>query len=136
MHRTLITSAVMVVALASCAGATPTKPPSAVGAEEKEFSITMASPQAAAGSVTFNIKNSGTIVHEFVVVRTNLAANVLPVSGAVVSEEGLEVMGEAEDIAVGATVPLVLTLPAAHYVVFCNIEGHYAAGMRADLTVR
>jgi uncharacterized cupredoxin-like copper-binding protein len=75
-------------------------------------------------------------VHEFVVVKTNLAATGLPVQGDAVVEDGLDRIGEQEDIAVGATPSLVLTLPAAHYVVFCNVEGHYAAGMRADLTTK
>lgn len=28
-----------------------------------------------------------------------------------------------------------MSLPAGHYVLLCNLPGHYAGGMRADLTV-
>jgi hypothetical protein len=136
MHWRLVAVGVLVLLLASCTGVAPTKPPNSVPAEEKEFSITLGTRQAATGSVTFKITNSGTVSHEFVVVRTNLAATALPVEAGVVPETALEIMGEIPDVGVGGTVDLVLTLPAAHYVVFCNIEGHYVAGMRADLTVR
>jgi uncharacterized cupredoxin-like copper-binding protein len=30
----------------------------------------------------------------------------------------------------------VTFLPAGHYVLICNIDGHYRAGMHADFTVR
>lgn len=133
MYGKFVAVSVMVLVLASCAAG---KPPSSVSVDLKEFSATLSSTEGAAGSVTFNLKNSGTIVHEFVVVKTNLAANALTVVAGVVPEEGMEVMGEVEDLAVGATAPLVLTLPAGHYVAFCNIEGHYAGGMRSDFTTR
>ena len=30
----------------------------------------------------------------------------------------------------------LVTLAPGHYVVICNLPGHYASGMHADLTVR
>jgi uncharacterized cupredoxin-like copper-binding protein len=135
MRGRFVAVCAVALVLASCASGAA-KPPSTVSAELKEFLITLGSTEAAAGSVTFNLKNAGTIPHEFVVVKTNLAANALPVESGVVPETGLDVIGEQEDIEVGATPTLVLTLPAGHYVVLCNLEGHYAAGMHADLTTR
>jgi uncharacterized cupredoxin-like copper-binding protein len=110
----------------------------AVSAKETEFKIELASSTAPAGSVTFQINNAGTIVHEFVVMKTDLAADKLPVDPGkgVVSEEtpGLSVVDEVEDIAVGASPTLTVDLPASHYVVICNIPGHYTGGMHADFT--
>ncbi|MEA2520042.1 MAG: hypothetical protein QOF49_2122 [Chloroflexota bacterium] len=126
-------------AAASAAGASGAAASGApVSAKESEFKIELASPTAPAGSVTFQITNGGTVPHEFVVMKTDLAADKLPIdaSKGVVSETtaGLTAVDEVEDIAVGATPTLTVDLPAAHYVVICNLPGHYAGGMHADFT--
>lgn len=110
----------------------------AITARESEFKIELGATTAPAGSVTFKITNAGSVVHEFVVLKTDLAADKLPVeaSEGVVSEDtaGLTVVDEVEDIAVGATPSLTVNLPAGHYVVICNLPAHYAGGMHADFT--
>ena len=53
----------------------------------------------------------------------------------VARDRGVTHVDEVEDIAVGATESLTLTLEAGNYVVICNIPGHYLAGMHAALTV-
>jgi uncharacterized cupredoxin-like copper-binding protein len=109
-----------------------------VTAKESEFKIELGATSAAAGSVTFQINNAGTVVHEFVVMKTDLASDKLPIdsSEGVASEEtpGVTAIDEIEDIAVGASPTLTVDLPAGHYVVICNLPAHYAAGMRADFT--
>jgi len=108
-----------------------------IGATEKDFSITLDNSQASTGAITFSIQNVGPSVHEFVVFQTDLAPDKLPVDSGAVDEEGTGVthVDEVEDIAVGATESLTLTLEAGNYVVICNIPGHYLAGMHAALTV-
>lgn len=104
-----------------------------VTAELKEFSINLGRTSASAGQVTFNVSNKGTIVHEFVVIDTDTSAASLPLAAdGTVSEEGLTVVDEIEDIAIGATPALNVDLAAGHYVIICNISGHYAAGMHVD----
>src|SRR3954447_19276176 len=49
------------------AAAAPAATPGRVGVSLKEFSINPTASQAAAGHVTFDVKNSGTVPHEFVV---------------------------------------------------------------------
>ena len=94
---------------------------------------------APAGPVTFHIKNGGTTLHEFVVVRTDLSAGKLPVASSApeVDEdsEDLTSVDEVENIAAGSTADLKVDLPAGHYVVICNVPGHYSAGMHTDFTV-
>lgn len=101
---------------------------------------------APAGSVTFNVTNDGPAdVHEFVVMRTDLAPDALPVDETgTVDEAGegiIEVVGEIEDIAVGDSPSLTVDLEAGSYVLLCNIyseeesEAHYAQGMRVAFTV-
>jgi uncharacterized cupredoxin-like copper-binding protein len=155
----LIVAACSTAASPSPAASTPTAPPVAppsapaasvdapsggsasgnqVTAKESEFKIELGATSAAAGSVTFQINNAGTVVHEFVVMKTDLASDKLPIdsSEGVASEDtpGVTAIDEIEDIAVGASPSLTVDLPAGHYVVICNLPAHYAAGMRADFT--
>jgi uncharacterized cupredoxin-like copper-binding protein len=108
-----------------------------VTATEKDFAIALDSSQAGAGAVTFSITNDGPSVHEFVVFKTDLAPDQLPLANGSVDEEGqgVEHIDEVEDIAVGSTQTLNVNLDAGKYVVICNIAGHYAAGMHAPLTI-
>jgi uncharacterized cupredoxin-like copper-binding protein len=110
-----------------------------VAATESEFKIDLDSTKAAPGSVTFHIKNGGSALHEFVVMRTDLSADKLPLASSApeVDEdsEDLTAVDEVEDIAAGATADLTVDLPAGHYVVICNVPGHYSSGMHTDFTV-
>jgi uncharacterized cupredoxin-like copper-binding protein len=142
----LLISTAIVGIVAACGGAATTATPSAsvassstagaaIAVDLKEWSITPSSRTAKAGDVTFNIKNSGTVVHEFVVVKTDIKADALPVIGQKIDESALTAVDEVEDIAVGATPTLKVTLAAGHYIVLCNIETHYGLGMRSDFDV-
>lgn len=122
------------VALVGCSGA-PARP-SAASADLKEFSITLDQTTLAAGEVTFNVKNNGTVVHEFVVIDTDTPAAQLPQANGEASEDALTVVDEIEDIAVGAAPQLKVNLAAGHYALICNLPGHYVGGMRVDLTVQ
>ena len=85
-------------------------------------------------------------VHEFVVVKTDLAPDALPTTeeGAVDEEgEGVELIGEIEEIPVGETSTTEFDLEPGSYVLFCNlvveeegeVEAHYSEGMRVGFTV-
>jgi uncharacterized cupredoxin-like copper-binding protein len=101
----------------------------------KDFAITLGSSTAPAGEVTFDISNEGPSTHEFVVVNSDLAPDKLPVSDGEVEEDQLDSVGEQEDIAPSTTAELTLNLEPGSYVVFCNVTGHYEAGMHTGLTV-
>lgn len=124
--------AISALVVAACGGAA-TGP---IDAGLKDFSITLSRNTAAPGSVEFVVNNTGAVVHEFVVIDTDTAAGSLPVEGEGVSEDGMAVVDEIEDIAVGATQSLTVNLTAGHYAIICNVEGHYAAGMHADLNIQ
>jgi iron uptake system component EfeO len=149
MHRPLITSAgavVIAVALAACTGSGSSASPSSGGGSGgggttvdvtlTEFKIDISKTDLPAGPVTFNIKNGGTIAHEFVVIDTDTPAASLPVKDSEVNEDGLTVVDEKEDIEPGSTVSLTVDLAAGHYDAICNVEGHYPAGMHVDLNVQ
>ncbi len=116
-----------------------------VGVTLQEFSIATDTGTLGAGDVVFEATNDGPDdVHEFVVFRTDLGAADLPTdeTGAVVETgDGVELIGEIEDIAVGDSQSVTLALEAGNYVFICNIwdeseqESHYQEGMRSTFTV-
>jgi uncharacterized cupredoxin-like copper-binding protein len=93
-----------------------------------------------AGTVRFRIRNQGPTSHEFIVVRTDRAPDKLPLQrdGLTVNEDaqGINLLDEADGLDIDDRRTLVLDLAAGHYVMYCNLEGHYLGGMYAALTVR
>ena len=95
-----------------------------------------------AGKVTFKVKNTGTVAHEMVILKTDFPADALTVAGGKVKEEAVgKVIGEIEEFSPNLEKEITLNLSAGHYVLFCNVlengqtEGHYQKGMRAALSV-
>jgi uncharacterized cupredoxin-like copper-binding protein len=116
-----------------------------VGVTLQEFAVVPAESSIGAGEVTFEVTNEGPDdVHEFVVFKTDLAPDALPTGedGSVdEAGEGLELINEIEDIAVGDAPTLTVSLDAGNYVLICNIydeselEAHYQEGMFVGFTV-
>jgi uncharacterized cupredoxin-like copper-binding protein len=110
-----------------------------IDTNESDFKIDLSATTATPGSVTFHVRNTGAQVHEFVVIKTDTAGDQMPQAsgGTEVEEEstGLTVVDEIEDIAAGASADLDVTLDAGHYVLICNVPGHYQLGMHTDFTV-
>ncbi len=88
---------------------------------------------APAGKVTFSVKNEGEMVHEFVVLKTNVDAGKLPMKNGEASEANA--VGEVADLAAGDSKNLTLNLKAGHYAFICNLPGHYVGGMWAHFHV-
>ena len=103
----------------------------------KDFKILPSSDSAPSGLVTLNVSNAGPTTHEFVVVRTELPDDDLPigVDGLSVDEDGLEPVDEIEGIEDGTSGQVTVRLEPGRYVFFCNFEGHYLAGMNAEIEV-
>ena len=110
----------------------------AVTAGLSEFKIELGATSAPAGSVTFDVTNNGTTDHEFVVFKTDLPADDLPISadGNTVDEEGdgVTAVDEIAEFGPETTKSLTVDLPAGHYVLICNVPTHYTSGMRAEFT--
>ncbi len=116
---------------------TPTS--GAVAAKESEWKIVVSADRHIAGDVTFDLANRGTIPHEFLVVATDKTAKELLATVDAttnrIDEANLDVVDEQPEYGPGTTAELTVTLPIGHYVVMCNIEGHYKNGMYADLNI-
>jgi uncharacterized cupredoxin-like copper-binding protein len=134
----------LVAACSSPAASANTSGP--ISATEKEWEIKLSSNTHAAGAITFNITNNGDKEHEFVVRKTDLKSDALPLNPAgEVSEDAPELTpvgdpSEVAEIKSGSTDrTLTVTLQPGHYVIFCNLHVeellHYQKGMHVDLTV-
>jgi uncharacterized cupredoxin-like copper-binding protein len=126
--------AALVLAGASCSGGSEGD----VNTTLRDFEISIDPSSTDAGDVTFAVTNEGPAMHEFVVVKTDLAEDALPTdeNGDVTEEgTGMEVVDEIEDIAPDADESLTVSLDAGTYVLMCNLPGHYSRGMHTTLTV-
>lgn len=131
-----------VVVLVSAPGCdrAPAPPKADVVVDLKDFEVGLSTARTGSGRVVLDLENSGPTVHELVVARTDLGSGDLPLGadGLSVDEDTrkVRVLGEDESVQLGERHQLDMELAPGHYVLFCNLEGHYLGGMHADLEVR
>lgn len=101
----------------------------------KDFSVTPTPATFPSGDITFAIDNQGPSVHEFVIIRSDVAPDQLPVENGLIPEDKVDVVDEAEDIAPGTDTTLSVSLEPGSYVLVCNLPSHYEQGMHAAFTV-
>lgn len=99
----------------------------------KEWGLSPKPTSAKAGKITFVVKNTGFLKHEFLVLKTNTKANKLPQKGTTAVVSGL--IGKIAQYKGGLTKTLSLTLKPGHYILLCNVPAHYKAGQHVDFTV-
>jgi uncharacterized cupredoxin-like copper-binding protein len=129
----LIALAVLVVA---CAGTAEPAPAGAqVVAELSDNKITVSVPSVKAGKIKVGVRNLGTMEHSFLVLKTDLPHDKLPVDGASgkANEDGK--IGEIASIPAGKSASVPLDLTPGKYVFLCNIASHYQLGMHTGFTV-
>ena len=91
-----------------------------------------------AGKTHFVVTNwSQGIVHEMIVVAVDSPDAPLPYDYETgrMAEDQIKSLGEVSDLRPNATGFLDVDLAPGSYLLICNVPGHYAAGMVADLTV-
>jgi uncharacterized cupredoxin-like copper-binding protein len=118
----------------------PTPSGTPVNVELEDFEVRIDTAVVSAGPVSFRLLGRGPTTHEFIVVRTDRPPDKLPLQGdgLTVNEEapGVELVDEADGLDIDDRQTLDLRLAPGHYVMYCNLEGHYLGGMYAALTVR
>jgi uncharacterized cupredoxin-like copper-binding protein len=128
-----------VLAVSGCAAHASVAQGTRVVVVEHDFRLTPSVRSVPAGMVTFHVVNHGPSTHEFVVDETFYAADDLPLqkNGLQVNEEAttLRTADELGEIRVGTERDLTMRMHEGHYVIFCNLEGHYQGGMRFGFDV-
>ena len=101
--------------------------------------MTVTRKSAPAGVITFRVTNdSKEMVHELVVVRYPAPGKTMPYSDSdmKVNEDAAGHMGEVSELEPGKGGSVSITMKPGHYLLVCNIPGHYKAGMWAEFTVK
>ena len=88
-----------------------------VDLSETEYKITPADPSVKAGTVTFDISNDGSTLHNIEI-------------------EGNGVEEASDDLEAGATGQLTVDLKPGTYEMYCSIDGHKDLGMEGEITVQ
>ena len=125
------------IAVAAGCGSSPARTPSGtrVGITERDFRISLASTHVAAGAVVLRIHNAGPDQHELIMVRSGGSQPTLRRDGLTVDEEALHEVGAVEGVDPHGVGRVRLHLAAGRYELFCNMAGHFMAGMRTELVV-
>ena len=131
MKRLLRLAAIAMLVLSACAqtGSAPSGP-AKVTVTMSEWSVKLSQPSVLAGQVTFVLKNDGKITHELAILQTDLPYDKIPVranDAKKVQEPGM--VGEIEGVDAGNTKEATFDLKPGNYVLICNEEEHYKAGM-------
>ena len=95
------------------ATATAHLPPRTISVEEYEFGFSLSRNTISAGKVTFLMRNTGSLVHNFALVGK--------ASGAFLSP--------------GQTATMTVTLKPGTYIYVCGVKDHAAEGMQGTLVV-
>ena len=124
------------------AGLPATAAPAARASDDvtiRDFSIKASRPNVLSGDVVLHVHNVGPSTHEFNVDRTDLAGDALPLQsdGLTVNEDApsLHRIDSIEQLDLGSRHDLTVKLKPGHYVLWCNLEGHYLGGMHYSLDV-
>lgn len=101
-----------------------------------EFAVVADPKSAQEGDVTFEVDNDGDETHELVVVKTDFDGGDLPAEndGSVdAGADGIDVIGETDEIDSGDSDSRVFNLDAGKYVLLCNLveadHAHFEQGM-------
>lgn len=112
-----------------------------------DFSVHPSISQTTAGTFIFDAANKGINTHELVILRTELKPEALPrkkfkngrgaTTEYLVNEDDarLKTIDEIEEFPAGTRQKKTVFLSSGHYVLFCNIPGHYDKGMYASLHI-
>lgn len=137
--RKLKLVAMLAIAAALVMGCTAAGAPAkggTVNATLTDMKITVDRNSISAGPITFVVKNNGAVVHELVVIQTDVPQDKLAADAdeaGKMDETGN--LGETGDVKAGESKTFTVTLPAGHYVLMCNEVSHYSSGMHMAFTV-
>ena len=135
MRVVLVIATLVAVLIAACGGDDEAQD---VSVSLREWSVTPSLGQVTDGKVKFTVTNDGSIPHEFVVIKSDLPPNGLPVSSGKVIEDEVNLIDEIEAFAAKSTESITLDLSPGKFLLICNlteqvpgqaVTSHYQNGM-------
>jgi uncharacterized cupredoxin-like copper-binding protein len=109
---------------------------------ERDFRISVAGlsvrPRVSSGDLRLMVSNRGPDTHELLVARMQGSRLPLRADGLTVDEDAVKpaTVATLDGGQPGSVRQLRLRLAPGHYVLFCNMAGHYLGGMRTELVVQ
>lgn len=110
-----------------------------VDVREVSFRLHLSRDTVKAGPVTFHVVNGADdMLHEFIIVKTDLEATNLPLDPVTsrVNEDAIEIVTSQDNIEPAQSRDINVNLDEGHYVLICNLPGHYLQGMMIDFNVK
>lgn len=107
-----------------------------LGTKANEYTLAPSVRSIPQGSVTFVVQNRGKLKHEFVVLKTKIAAGKLPMRSGGQQAQETGSLGEIGEFSPGLTKRLTLKVGRGHYVLLCNMLLHYQQGQASDFNVK
>jgi uncharacterized cupredoxin-like copper-binding protein len=105
-----------------------------VHVSERDFRIAVTPNHVPAGDVLIVMRNHGPDTHELIMVRSR-SRLALRRDGLTVDEDALSAVASVEGAGPGHVGQVRLHLAPGRYELFCNMAGHFMAGMHAELVV-
>ena len=118
--------------------ATPEPAVSEVSIELGSYFVTPSVASVPAGTVNFTVNNPDTRAHVFIVIKTDLAPDMLVMAGTAADPAASgTVLGTImrDRLGAGASASISFELDAGSYVLICNRGSHYSRGMTVAFTV-
>jgi uncharacterized cupredoxin-like copper-binding protein len=134
----LIALIVFCTSACSAGGRTGAPPHTLVRVTERDFHIAATPNHVAAGDIRLVLRNEGPDTHELILVRSRSRSRLpLRPDGLTVDEEGLSALTVAslDGTHPGGERRVDLHLARGRYELFCNMAGHFMAGMHTELVV-
>ncbi len=128
----IVVAMLATLALAACAGSGSGGGGATLDVTLNEFSFTPNTWTVSAGQqVTVTLKNSGTVTHDWTIMKT-------PISGSFTDADKANEFWASPMVSAGQTQTATFTAPTTPgtYQVVCTESGHFEAGMTGTLTVK
>ena len=103
--------------------------------EMTDYKVITNVPSVKAGTIKIGVRNLASMEHNLEVMKTDVAADQLPIDPASAKAIDVGKVGEIATIPGGTSAAVTLHLAPGKYVLICNIPGHYQLGMRASFVV-
>jgi uncharacterized cupredoxin-like copper-binding protein len=91
---------------------------------------------APTGAVRVVVINEASLPHDFLIVRTDLPVDRLPLSNGHVEESAVDVVGRIPEVKPGGEGEVAVWLEPGRHLLLCNEPGHYERTAGLELTVQ